>query len=274
MKHYPLFLLLGIGISLVLTSFAAAQEMTAEPPLQPEPPRPSVMPMVPRMNPAMLLKMRTQLTFELQQTQRALGFIDPNDQQITTTLKDQQAELTSQLKEINEQLRTQGISADNGESIPTVSVAPPIESIKPVPPKTEVPTLPGGLPDSNLLIQQREPYSPYPPYSPVTNSVPPSPISGTTIPKAAIPGQKMPDAIAANSGVFPPPLQSPTGFDQDQAWANSPWVPQPSKELTELKLTVDSLRKEISEMKENVKTLETQIQLLNRNILLSQPTSK
>jgi uncharacterized coiled-coil DUF342 family protein len=51
-------------------------------------------------------------------------------------------------------------------------------------------------------------------------------------------------------------------------------VPQPSKELTELKQTVDSLRKELSEMKESVKALETQIQLLNRNILLSQPTTK
>jgi DNA repair exonuclease SbcCD ATPase subunit len=200
--------------------------------------------------------MRQQLTFELQQTQRTLGFIDPNDKQLITSLQEQQAELTNQLKEINAQLKTQGIPIENQEP-PTDVLTPKTTNIVP-----ETPTLPS---DPNLLIQRRENSATdlktqiesalqYPP------PLPP--------PFQPIPGERNPqNFLPAESGKTLPP----TPFDQDQAWADSPWVPKPSKELAELKQTVDSLRKEITDLKETVKALETQIQLLNRNILLSQP---
>jgi len=118
--------------------------------------------------------------------------------------------------------------------------------------------------DPNLLIQ-RPPF-PSPPVQAAPGGMTSGP--GFGAPMGAMPGGIMP------SGVAPQPQRLPTEFDQDQAWANSPWVPQPSKELTELKQTVDALRKELGEMKETVKALETQIQLLNRNILLSQPVKQ
>lgn len=234
---------------------------------------------MPRMNPAMLLKMREQITFEIQQTQRTLGFIDPADTQMQSVLKQQQEELTQQLKDINEQLKNQGVPID-GQPL-TVTTTPDIpagnmatgsltERALPSVPRAQDPTLiPGGLPqtpaDPNLLIQRQ------PPIVPTTSPVydPKNPYSQSQTSRNEFnPIDPGPNATLLHT----PGLSAlPTEFDQDQAWNQSPWAPQPSKELAELKQTVDSLRKELAEMKTNIKALETQIQLLNRNILLSQP---
>lgn len=207
------------------------------------------------MNPAMLMRMRDQLTFEIQQTQRTLGFLDPNDTQLSSTLKQQQTELLNQLKDVNAQLKAQGV--------PTES---PVEG--------ETPT------DPNLLIQRRDdPTLPMTPNSLIPSM--PMPPSTPRMPDFPMPPNPM-GAPGSFPGVLPPgavPGTMPnisggavTPFDQDQAWADAPWAPQPSKELTELKQTVDALRKELGEMRESIKALETQIQLLNRNILLNQTT--
>jgi restriction endonuclease S subunit len=210
--------------------------------------------------------MRQQLTFELQQTQRTLGFIDPNDKQLTASLQEQQAELTNQLKEINAQLKIQGIPAESQEPSVNNSFTPKVIDI-----------VTGSAPpppiDSNPLIQRRENLGTKPttPNTGTELTVPkeiPSPIPPFQPPFQPIPGIGITPPINNLAGTANP---LPTPFDQDQAWADSPWVPKPSKELSELKQTVDSLRKEINDLKENIKALETQIQLLNRNILLSQP---
>lgn len=231
------------------------------------------MPGMPRMNPNMLLRMREQMTFEIQQTQRTLGFVDPSDTQLRDTLKQQQDELTRQLKDINEQLKSQGIPVEGQETAATGAVnSPTVPSMElPNIPRAQDPTMvPGGLPqtpaDPNLLIQQR-------------GMMPPPNMQQPGMPQSSMglmQSGMMPPGISqpVNQGMGTAPAQpaTPTDFDQDQAWANSPWTPQPSKELNELKQTVDALRKELAGMKENIKALETQIQLLNRNILLSQPT--
>jgi hypothetical protein len=222
--------------------------------------------------------MKRQLTFELQQTQRTLGFIDPNDKQLIASLQEQQTELTNQLKEINSQLKTQGISVDN----------PAIEN--------EERLVNGLVPKTPNIVQETLPSGVLPPVDP--NLTPPHreiPAIGMTTPKESTPSGppspfrpafpptpgigKNPAGNLINNPINNYPINNPiepanhlpTPFDQDQAWADSPWTPKPSKELTELKQTVDSLRKEITDLKENVKALEVQIQLLNRNILLSQP---
>jgi hypothetical protein len=57
------------------------------------------------------------------------------------------------------------------------------------------------------------------------------------------------------------------GIDQDTQWG-----PRLPRELTEVKQSVELLRKEVADLKETIRTLETQIQLLSRNILLSERT--
>ncbi|GHT20987.1 hypothetical protein FACS189419_01150 [Planctomycetales bacterium] len=168
----------------------------------------------------MLLRMQKQLTFELQQTQRTLGFIDPNDKQLRTTLENQQADLTKQIKDIEKQLTAQTPSA----AIPQFSGAAPDAS-------AFQPPFPPQVPSYGMAVQQMLPPSPNSTLQPVTPS-------------------------------YSPPEHIPSNY--------TPWQPQSSKELTELKASVNSLRSEVSELKATIKALETQIQLLNRTILLSE----
>lgn len=221
---------------------------------------------LPPMNPAMLLRLRDQLTYELRQTERTLGFIDPSDAALTATLKEQQTELVNQLKEITTRLKAQGIPVE-GEPDAASAALPiprvPTESSLPVLPRAADPTLvPGGVPqpatDPNLLIQR-------PPGTPIPG-MPAYPMSPGFEPAI--------DGSLPSRPQTPTPTPVPTPFDQDRAWADSPWAPQPSRELSELKQTVDVLRREITDMRETIKALETQIQLLNRNILLSQPAAR
>ncbi|MDR2754696.1 MAG: hypothetical protein LBC20_03230 [Planctomycetaceae bacterium] len=267
-------------LSLTFTVLVIAQEVspssaeTVSPEIPPElvsePPRsPVIQPLLPRMNPMVLLRMKQQLTFELQQTQRTLGFIDPNDKQLTASLQEQQTELVNQLKEINSQLKTQGIPIDNSAMESEERL---VNGLVPKTPNIIPETLPSGtLPPTapNPVLPRRE----IPATGMITpkENVPPS--SASPLRPALPPTPEMGRNPAGNP--INNPIESanhlPTSFDQDQAWADSPWIPKPSKELTELKQTVDSLRKEITDLKENIKALEVQIQLLNRNILLSQP---
>lgn len=216
-----------------------------------------------RISPTQLLRMRSQLTRELQESQRILGFIDPSDTQLVALHKEQQAELVNQLKEINDQLKAQGVPVGTEPSAATPGATPlqPAEPTLPSVPRAADPTLvPGGTPrapaDPNLLVQRR----PDPNELPSLNELPPelrAALENRT-PQPGMPGMVLPPAQ-------PTP---PTPFDQDQAWTESPWAVQPSKELTAVKDSVESLRKEVSELKETVKDLEAQIRLLNR--LLSQ----
>ena len=292
MEHRILF---SLAVLMLACPLLVAQDVPPRPPVVPPAPTTQDMtPPMPRMNPSMLLRMRNQLTFELQQTQRTLGFLDPADTQLSTTLKEQQTDLVKQLKDIDTQLKAQGVPVENLQD-PTAAAPGMPGAALPETPKATDPTLvPGGSPqppaDPNLLIQQR-----------LTTGMPgampggmsagmhgstpqpgmPGMFPGTPMVNPMLPPQT-PYNLQQPGGTMPyPPVTPtmtpptpPTQFDPDQAWANSPWVPQPSKELTELKQTVETLRREIGEMKESVKALEAQIQLLNRNILLNQQPAK
>ncbi len=272
----------------------SAVAVAQEPAPQPAVPQPGAMrpeaAALHGMNPAMLMRMRDRLTFELQQTQRTLSFIDPNDTQLQKTLSDQQAELLSQLKEVNSQLTTQGLTPPD-----EAGMQPPV---RPGGLPTPQPPVFGGSPqpaaeNNGMLIQRAakpDEMIPQPgmPRNPLPNGmmggiVPTQPGPYTPMPPNPLPqgmmGGIIPPGAPGMYGNPPPavpqtPMQSPSEFDQDQLHATSPWAPKPSKELTELKQTVDSLRKELGEMRDSVKALEAQIQLLNRNILMSQPAQK
>lgn len=218
---------------------------------------------LPRVNPAVLLKMRNDLSFELQNVQRTLGLIDPNDAELKKTLTEQQAELVSQLKDINTQMQAQGLAADG--DVPALPGQP---GVLPTAPKKADTLMGGGVDANNWLIQQQlQPQRPAPRYPGMGSGIEPGSLAGLP-PNFSAPNPAR-DAMPQTPPGYMP--YTPQPIDQERAWANSAWGPQPTKELTDLKQTVESLRTEISTLKESVKALETQIQLLNRNILLSQP---
>lgn len=254
-----LFFLFTSVLFSCLVSSALAQETPAQPAEQPPVQAPEYQapmyqpnaPALPRVNPAVLLKMKNDLSFELQNIQRTLGVIDPSDAELKKTLTEQQAELVNQLKDINSQLKSQGFPTEN-----EMGTLPPG---MPAPPKKNDTLMGGGqerIPSPNWAQPRTTDNPPALPAIPNGMGLPPN------LPEPMPPGAMVP-AI--------PNYTPPQPFDQDRAWGNSPWVPQPSQELTNLKQTVESLRTEITSLKETVKALETQIQLLNRNILLSQP---
>ena len=251
----------------VLCSFAVAQESEPLPPQPPVGPRtPVASPATPMrgVNPTMLIRMRDQMTFELQQIQRQLGFIDPRDTQLHKTFTDRQAELLAELKDLNAQLKEQGIAApdDAVAALP----APDMPRVPVIPPGVDPTLFPGGMPSPPLRDEEGRTSLPAPDMPRVPRNPLPNGMMGGIVPE-------MPGVMPMPPGVMPGemsgfPITPPTPHDQDQAWVDSPWAPRPSKELAELKQTVDGLRKELGEMRETIKALETQIQLLNRNFLL------
>ena len=208
----------------------------------------------PRGNQDVLMRMHQQLTQELQQVQRMLNVIPPTDTQYIEIMKAQQTELTKQLKDIAQQLQESEITnalPGRETRIPEMpGISRPPESML-APGMGLPPSMPGMMPQGGYgqsPLPTQPQVRPYPDLlSPV---VPPQIIS------------------PYNSAPVTPPYM-PQGMP-DQAWDN-PWGPRPAanaKELTEMKQSVDSLRREIADLKETVKTLEAQIQLLNRNIVL------
>ena len=209
-------------------------------------------PMITRGNQDAYIRMQQQLTQELQQVQRMLSVIPPGETQYIEMMKTQQAELMKQLKDVAQQLQAFEIPPETANAlqgrdarIPEMPAMPPVD-----------PRMPGmgGMPQQPMSpwLGQGQTMPMQPPVRPYSDIAPVAP------PQTIVP--------------YTPPMPNPTWGDQNQAWGgNNPWGPNPapSKELVEMKQSVDAMRKEIAELKETVKTLETQIQLLNRNIVLS-----
>ena len=251
----------------VLCSFAVAQESEPLPPQPPVgPPRTSVVSPLRGMTPTMMLRMREQMTRELQQIQRQLGFINPQDAQLQKTLKDMQADLLAQVKDIDAQLKEQGVP------LPTdVADAPDRPNVPAIPPVADPTLIPGGTPQQptkaeDLLIQR-----------PVTKdeTAERMQVPAPVVPANPLPTGMMGGIVPGTPGMLPQPPSPMQPQTSIVPFAPMPAVPsmgsEPSKEFVELKQTVDSLRRELGEMRDTIKALETQIQLLNRNFLLMNP---
>jgi len=224
-------------------------------------------------DPRLLSQERERITYELQQIQRLLGVISPNDVQTMDVLKTQQTDLAKQLRDLTQQMQAErqspgmlnvpevlpgqvppfamrpGLSQSPGGEL----VVSPEQRLPPMPPT--MPDMPGNMPRNGYQTPISAPYQ-IPPSSPVTPVPLPYPPIQSYPPTPAVPGQM------------------PNWADQDRAWESGLWGPRLPKELTELKQSVESLRKEIADLKETNKALEAQIQLLIRNILLSERTKE
>jgi len=216
-------------------------------------------------DPAFLMRMRDQLTLDLRETQRMLGFINPSDTQLVETLQTRQADLAKQLSNLAQELQTLG--TPNMGIIPGMDVRPGMSPMQP----GLMPTQPIQPPRQEQGWQQAEighgmmGGMPVPGGIHNYSSMPVMPVPG--VPSMTYPPTPMYNGMPSPQVVVP---NVPQLGSQAQGWDEAHWGPRLPKELTEVRQSVESLRREITELRETVKSLETQIQLLNRTILLSE----
>jgi len=213
-------------------------------------------------DPALLMRMRERLSLELQQTQQMLGFVNPNDTQLVETLKTRQAEFAQQLNDVITQLQTLNTSppgmSSRWDDMPGRPNMLPPGGMGMMPPGAASPMPSPSTREQELLRSEMlQPYSPMP-----SSGYPPGYLP---FPSPSPPYRNDPPATPMPTNPSPP-----AWLDQDRAWEASSWGPRIPRELTEVKQSVESLRKEVADLKETIKALETQIQLLSRNILLSE----
>ena len=254
MTRFLLFPLLSV---IVLPVFA--QEEQAQ--FLPQMPQPVLR------DPRLFSQERERITFELQQIQRLIGVIRPDDVQTMDALKAQQAELAKQLRDLTQQMQAEPQPGmPNVPNVPEVlpeldhvpgmrpgtNAVPGVEAVSP--PEQRMPAIPGGMQGvpgmqgGNIPILRYQ--TPIPTAPPIT----PNPMPNAPMQMYA------PTPIAPMSN----------WADQDRAWESGHWGPRLPRELTEVKQSVESLQREIADLKDTIKALDTQIQLLTRNILLSE----
>jgi len=211
-------------------------------------------------DPALLIRMRDQLAFELRETQRTLGFINPNDTQLVETLRTRQTDLARQMNDITGQLQTLGPNPNTGD-VPSGMGRPGM--------------LPPGQTAREQELPRTDPLQPYTPAMPPMMSPWNQPIQPPSS-RSGLPGVPIPTypSIAPYNPADKTPNNVPHWNDQDRAWEATPWGPRLPKELTEMRQSIELLQKEITELRTTIKALETQIQLLNRTILLERTNGR
>jgi len=219
-------------------------------------------------DPAYLMRLREDITLQIQETQRILGLVNPSDTRTIDTLRIQQAELTQQLRDVIQQLQTAappGMGRNAGMTPPGM---PPM-SVQQQLPTQQMPswgaagigmggtggTVSPVMTDPNLMYG----------YSNV------DPMTGQplTAPPAMMPTPIMPSALPGMPPFSPPAQWGGMGVP-NPAWGGTAQETVLPRELTEVKQTLDTLRREVSELKELIKTLETRVQLLNRDLMLNE----
>ena len=186
---------------------------------------------------ALLQRMQADLALQLQETQRMLGLVGPNDRQLADMLRTQQQDLTRQLRDVMLQLQGPGTGMADLDDIPAIPQ--------------------GRVRNDDMSPMPFDPRIQRPiPQIPVQSQVPQqllNAISGAGIDVTAFPPA---------TPYFNPPMTPPIPNDLPS------WGPRPPRELIEMKQSIDMLQREVGELRETIKALETQIQLLSRNILL------
>ncbi|MCL2005012.1 MAG: hypothetical protein FWG73_02500 [Planctomycetaceae bacterium] len=197
---------------------------------------------------AMLQRMQGELTAQLQETQHMLSLVGPTDRRLAEVLQTRQADLTRQLRDVMQQLQVSGQN-------------------EPMMERAEMPQGRGGR-DETM------------PNATMTNAMPaemPPGMWGGMPAASPMPqpgpgmwgGMGMPPMSPMSSAGLPPSSPPHWGMvEQPPSWDATPWGPRLPRELTEMRQSVDLLKREVGELRETVKALEAQIQLLNRNILL------
>jgi len=207
-------------------------------------------------DPAYLMQLREGFTFQLQDIQRVLAVLNPSDVRTRETLEARQAELTQQLRDVVQQLQSapqQGMGRNAGMMQPSGMGMPPNLPVQQQwAPGGMGGMMPPGVSDPNLMNMNRgglDAMTGLPPAMQPSMMQPPMPMMQQPAPIMPIP---------------------PQWAAQNPAWGGTAPDTALLKELTEVKQTLDALRREVSELKEMMKMLETRLQLLNRDMILSE----
>jgi len=245
-------------------------------------------------DPALLMRMRDQLTqelqritHELQRTQQMLSVVNPNDTQTIGALTAQQAELARQMGDVMRQLHAPNVpnmgAGVPGASVPGAGVPGP--DVRPG--LTPAPAFPPGLGGLERQIpdwRQTEPVMPpgipmLPPESMVPGMPGGMPMSSGGMMSGNMMGGMPPGMPSGFYNPTPPNIPfNPADIMPNNVphWGNPPpdleaayWGPRLPRELTDMRQSVESLQREIASLRDTVRQLETQIQLLSRNILLN-----
>jgi len=234
-------------------------------------------------DPALLIRMQDQLRFELQETQRMLNIINPNDAQLIETLRTRQAELGRQINDIVGQLQTSLATPNVGAGFPGADARPglmpglpPMQQRQAPDWRQAEPAMPPGMGMPGMQGM------PMPPEGMMGGMPPGMPMPGmhgmpmppeNMMPGGMIPGGQnpvLPNMPFNPADVNVMPNHAPQwGITPPPDWEAAQWGPRLPRELTEMRQSIESLQREISSLRDTVRQLETQIQLLNRNILLN-----
>jgi len=223
-------------------------------------------------DPAFLMRMKEQLTFDYREIQRVIELL-PNDAQTAETLKARQADIAKQLNEVTSELQSLRTPSPNiSELLPGT--------------ETRLDLPPGTLPVQSGVSGMPSPY-PYRAAQVPTPNVPyqvpmpePLPMGVGMNGYGSVQGGYVPGAIPTTPPSALPfnpanPMTNPYLLEQAQAFETAHWGPRLPRELIEVKESVESLQTEISSLKDTIKTLEKQIQLLTSTVvLLSGPVNE
>jgi len=220
--------------------------------------------------PQMLEPIRSNLMAELKNVQNMLTIVDSkNDPQFSEHLKNRQADLLKQVQDIDSQLKSPAASPGG---LPGAILTPP-------PPPQGVPVnvspfLSAPVPMQEKMSPVNPPMSPTAPLSPVLPNPNAEKIRNLEIAvqqlrvagQQGLADQAQIQIEQLKAAAIPAPvIPQPIPFNPENAAFASPWMTQPSKEIVDLKNTVESLRSEIQELGTAIKALEVQLQILNRN---------
>ena len=227
-------------------------------------------------NKAFYQQLREDITSQLRQIQDMLRTLQPQDEQLSKMLKGQQAELMSQLQELDKQMGAAGTAKNTAKTDPaTASATTPTADatgLTPsIPPAAAIP--PAAL-------------SPVSPAAPVTPSVE-LPVSGASLPNAEQ-SKKIEQAAkllreagleqmavqVSMMGNLPLPeggAAAPFSWNGENNSLNSrardPFAAEPSQEVVELKKSVEELKSDLQKVSTELENITSQLKLISHKIV-------
>ncbi len=207
-------------------------------------------------NANILQHMKTELTSQLRQIQQILRTLQPEDQSLAATLKEQQAEISKELAEINRQLEQTG--PGKPETDPVLQ-----ELIGTTNKQLGLNLLPGT---EKPVVSPAELPAATPNGSSNSSAADKASAAGTLYPETKIPAGPEKTLSAENPVEAAPPVkagQGPAWNEQNQANVN-PYEVLTSEDVKQLKSELNSMKTELKTITEAISNIESQLKLLTR----------
>lgn len=187
-------------------------------------------------NANILQHMKTELTNQLRQIQQILRTLQPEDQSLAITLKDQQTEITKELTEINRQLEQTGPGKPKKDPIlqGLIGATSKQLDLQGAPPAGQ--QIPEAIPPTNPSV---------------------SGTSGNIAPRT--PEQIAGQAVKANAA-----LNAGPAWNEQTERNTSPYDVLTSEDVKQLKSELSALKANMKDITESIKNIEAQLKILTR----------